>query len=334
MNIIPRRLWIFGVVALVAFLAFLPLASSSQTHDPEVFTTAKLAPPVVHKLMSTLASDEHVMGAIGQDQCLHCHLAGEITEVQTPTMRWLVYGGAGLLFAFGMYRTTSVWGSRKRWRPFSHRAADWLDDRLDVKEPWADIAGKPVPKFARQWFYCLGGITALLFAIQGLTGILLAFYYKPTAAEAYASIQFIENEVYFGAAVRALHHWAANGTIIMCIAHMIRVFLTGAYKAPRELNWVAGTVLLLVTMGFGLTGYLLPWDQTAFWATTVATDIAGGIPDAGPLALVIARGGWTVTGATLGRFFAVHTLVLPTVTVIFMGLHFLMIRRQGIARPL
>ena len=163
---------------------------------------------------------------------------------------------------------------------------------------------------------------------------MLTFYYKPTPEAAYASIQYIETEVRFGSAIRAVHHWAANGMIVMCVAHMIRVFITGAYKAPRELNWVNGILLLIMTFAFGLTGYLLPWDQRAYWATTVATDIAGGVPDFGPLALVFLRSGWTVNAQTLSRFFAAHVLVIPVVTVALMGLHFLMIRRQGIARPL
>ncbi len=128
--------------------------------------------------------------------------------------------------------------------------------------------------------------------------MMLAFYYQPTPEHAYASIQYIENEVLFGAAIRAIHHWSANGMIIMCYAHMLRVFIMGAFKAPSELNWVSG-VLLMMTLGFGFTGYLLPWDQRAFWATTVGTEIAGGIPDIGILLLIFLRVGWSITGQTL-----------------------------------
>jgi quinol-cytochrome oxidoreductase complex cytochrome b subunit len=162
----------------------------------------------------------------------------------------------------------------------------------------------------------------------------LAFYYKPTPAEAYASIQFIENEVRFGAAIRAIHHWSANGMVVMAVAHMVRVFIHGAFKAPRELNWVSGVLLLLITLGFGLTGYLLPWDQRAYWATTVASEIMGGVPQIGDLILVFVRGGWDVTAITLSRFYAVHVLVLPVIIIILLGAHFLMVRRQGISRPL
>jgi quinol-cytochrome oxidoreductase complex cytochrome b subunit len=163
---------------------------------------------------------------------------------------------------------------------------------------------------------------------------MLAFYYIPTDDQAYASIQFIENQVRFGAAIRAIHHWSANGMVVMCVAHMLRVFIMGAFKSPRELNWVSGMVLLISTFGFGLTGYLLPWDQRAYWASTVATEIAGSVPQIGELILVFMRVGWNVTEATLSRFYAVHVLVLPIVIIVFMGLHFIMVRRQGIARSL
>ncbi|MDP2976235.1 MAG: cytochrome b N-terminal domain-containing protein, partial [Anaerolineales bacterium] len=191
-----------------------------------------------------------------------------------------------------------------------------------------------VPRYALHWWYCLGGITAFLFVVQGITGIMLAFYYKPSAADAYNSILFIENEVRFGAAIRAIHHWGSNGMIVLCIAHMLRVFIMGAFKPPRELNWASGVVLLILTLVFGFTGYLLPWDQRAYWATTVGTDIAGSIPAIGNLALVFLRVGWSVTDQTLSRFYAMHSLVLPLITVAIMGAHFLMVRQQGVKKPL
>jgi quinol-cytochrome oxidoreductase complex cytochrome b subunit len=122
--------------------------------------------------------------------------------------------------------------------------------------------------------------------------------------------------------------------IVLVVAHMIRVFIHGAFKPPRELNWVSGVLLFLITLGFGLTGYLLPWDQRAYWATTVATEIAGAIPQVGDVVLVLARGGWDVSGITLSRFYAVHVLALPAAIILLLGLHFLMVRRQGISRPL
>ena len=269
-----------------------------------------------------------------QDPCLHCHIGGEDKGLWTPVLRWSMFGLAGLVFAYGFYRTTSVWTTRSPWKPLSIRTAEWVEERYQVKEPLEAILSKPVPKFALRWWYCLGGITAFLFVVQAVTGIMLSFYYKPTPGEAFASIQFIETGVRFGASIRAIHHWAANGMIVMVIAHMLRVFIVGAYKPPRELNWANGAILLLLVLAFGFTGYLLPWDQRAFWATTVGSEIAGGIPVIGNLILVFLRVGWTVSDLTLSRFYALHIIVLPVLTVAMMGLHFLMVRRQGIARPL
>jgi quinol-cytochrome oxidoreductase complex cytochrome b subunit len=240
----------------------------------------------------------------------------------------------GVAFVYGSIRMGSAWRTRKPWKPLSARAAEWIDERFQIIDPLRKMLAKPVPIFATRWMYCLGGITFMLLVIQGITGVMLAMYYKPTPEEAYASIQFIENEVRFGAAIRAIHHWAANGTIIMVVAHLLRVFITGAFKPPRELNWVTGVVLFILTLAFGFTGYLLPWDQRAYWATTVGTEIAGGIPQVGELALVFLRGGWDITGLTLSRFYGLHILVLPAIIVILLAGHFWMIRRQGIARPL
>lgn len=269
-----------------------------------------------------------------RDPCLHCHIGGEDKGLWTPLARWTLFGGMGLIFALGVYRSASGWITRTPWKPLTVRAAEWVDERYEVSEPLSKVLDKPVPKFALRWWYCLGGITAFLFAIQAATGIMLAFYYKPTPEAAYASIQFIESEVRFGAAVRAIHHWAANSMIVMCTAHMLRVFIMGAYKRPRELNWISGVVLLLITLVFGFTGYLLPWDQRAFWATTVGSEIAGSIPVVGDLALVFLRVGWDVGALTLSRFYGLHVIVLPIATLAFMGAHFLMIRRLGIAEPL
>lgn len=290
---------------------------SETTHSifPSKLTAASLPPPE-------------------KDPCLHCHITGEDKGLWTPLVRWIFFGGAGLLFAFGIYRSSSVWINRSPWVPITSRAADWIDSRYEVSEPLSKFLSKPVPKFAQRWWYCLGGITAFLFVVQGITGIMLAFYYKPTPEAAFASIQFIETQVNFGSAVRMVHHWSANGMILMSTAHMIRVFIMGAYKKPREFNWVSGVLLLLLTLGFGLTGYLLPWDQRAYWATTVATEIGAAIPVIGDLVLVFARVGWDVAAETLTRFYALHILILPLVTIASMGAHFLMVRRQGIAEPL
>ncbi len=279
-------------------------------------------------------SSEATTPAAELDTCQHCHLSGAIENMWTPLARWSVVAVGGFVFILGVYRAGSTFITRKRWTPLWKRAVDWIDQRFQLVEPMKKVFGKPVPLYATRWMYCLGGITFALFIVQGITGILLAFYYKPTPAEAYASIQFIENEVRFGAAIRAIHHWSANGMVVMVVAHMLRVFIHGAFKAPRELNWVSGVLLLLLTLGFGLTGYLLPWDQRAYWATTVASEIMGGVPQIGDLILVFVRGGWDVSAITLSRFYAVHILVLPVIIVLLLGAHFLMVRRQGISRPL
>jgi hypothetical protein len=270
----------------------------------------------------------------GKDPCLHCHVKGEFSGIWTPLSRWVLFGSMGLIFVLGVYRSASVWKNKTHWIPISHRAAEWIDDRYKISELLSKALNKPVPKYATRWFYCLGGITGFLFIVQGITGVMLAFYYNPTIEAAYSSILYIESQVRFGSAVRFIHHWSANGMILMCIAHMVRVFIMGAYKNPRELNWISGVLLFVLTLAFGFTGYLLPWDQRAFWATTVGSEIAGSIPIIGDLALVFLRVGWNVTQQTLSRFYALHILLLPIFTLAIMALHFLMIRRQGIARPL
>jgi cytochrome b6 len=269
-----------------------------------------------------------------QSPCLSCHITGSNTGLWTPLSRWVLFGTMGLIFVFGIVKTGTVIVTRSPWKPLTTRSVEWVDERYQISEPMAKILSKPVPKFALHWWYCLGGITLFLFVIQAITGIMLAFYYKPTPEAALASIQYIETQVRFGSAIRAIHHWAANGMIVMCIAHMLRVFIMGVYKAPREMNWVSGFVLLILTLVFGFTGYLLPWDQTAYWASTVGTSIGGAIPIIGDPVLVFLRVGWDVTGETLSRFFALHVMVVPIITIVFMVAHFFMIRRQGIAKPL
>jgi len=270
----------------------------------------------------------------GQDPCLHCHVHGEDTAITTEPLRWALLVTAGMVFAFGMFQSATVWRTRRPWVPLRVRAVRWLDERYAFTEPLAKALGKPVPAFAMRWWYCLGGITAFLFVVQAFTGIMLAFYYKPTPEAAYQSILYIQEEVRFGGAVRTVHQWAANGMIVLCLLHMVRTFIVGAYKRPRELNWVSGALLLVLTLAFGFTGYLLPWDQRAYWATTVGTEIGGAIPVIGELMMVMMRVGWDVGAATLSRFYALHVIVLPVVTIAAMGAHFLMVRRLGLARPL
>ncbi len=316
------------------FIVTAAIAGSTQAHSEQIapFDPPSSLEPLLDPSKEGSAEEPQV--EIEQDTCLHCHLSGSIENLWTPVWRWALFGFAGVVFVFGAYQSGTVWITRKKWRPLWARAVSWLDDRYEIVEPTKIILSKPVHLFSTRWMYCLGGITFTLFLIQAFTGILLAFYYKPTPEAAYESILFIENEVFFGAAIRTIHHWAANAMVILVVAHMIRVFIHGAFKPPRELNWVSGVFLFIITLLFGLTGYLLPWDQRAYWATTVATEIAGAVPQIGDIILVFARGGWDVTGITLGRFYAIHILALPVVIITLLGAHFLMVRRQGISKPL
>jgi len=207
----------------------------------------------------------------------------------------------------------------------------WINNRLGTEELMEDQFNRIVPIHATNYIYCFGGIAFILFLILLVSGIFLAVYYEPTPGTAYQSVVNISTTVQFGWWLRSIHKWAASGMVLLVFVHMLRVFFTSAYKRPRELNWISGVVLLLVTLGFGFTGYLLPWDQRAYWATKVGTDIAGTTPVIGHFLLVSLRGGETISGATLGRFYDLHVLVFPVVIVAFLLGHFWMVRRHGIS---
>jgi len=189
---------------------------------------------------------------------------------------------------------------------------------------------KPVPGWIN-YFYCFGGVTFALFLVQLLTGLLLSVHYVPSEAEAYLSIQRLHRVVPLGKLLRSTHHWAANLMVVMVALHMLRVFVTGSYKNPRELNWVAGAMLLVMTLAFGFTGYLLPWDQKAYWATVVGTNMLGSIPYFGPQLAAFVRGGTDVTSQTLLRFYSLHILWFPVLTALFLWVHFHILRRLGIS---
>lgn len=183
------------------------------------------------------------------------------------------------------------------------------------------------------WRHALGGIAYLLFLLLVVTGVLLAVHYRPSAQEAYSSIQHIVSEVTLGWLVRDLHAWAANLLVVAVLAHMARVFFAAAYKPPRETNWLIGVVLLFLVLAFGATGYLLPWDQWAYWTVTEALNAVAGIPLLGDAAAGLLRGDPIVSGATLSRFFAAHVIVLPWLALALLGFHFTMVRRHGVAPP-
>ncbi|MBI4216665.1 MAG: cytochrome b N-terminal domain-containing protein [Chloroflexi bacterium] len=221
-----------------------------------------------------------------------------------------------------------------------NRFYNFLDERYRVTPLLRDIADHQVPDHAnptrdmRAFVYCLGGISFMVAILLFTTGVLLAVYYVPAPERAYDSIQYIMNGVAFGPLIRGIHHWGASLLIITMVLHMLRVFFHGAYKDPRQLNWVAGLLLLMAVMGMGFTGYLLPWDQKAYWATNVGTFMAATVPFIGDFIMRVLRGGPELGAITLIRFYALHVLVLPAIIGLLLAFHFLMIRRQGISGPL
>jgi ubiquinol-cytochrome c reductase cytochrome b subunit len=208
----------------------------------------------------------------------------------------------------------------------------WLDTRLRLRPIEKTLLDEPIPGGA-SWIYVFGSATLFLFALQAITGMFLAVYYVPTPDHAYDSILFIENEVSFGGFVRGLHHWGASAMVVAIGLHMLQVFLYGAYKPPREMMWMMGVVLFLITMVFAFTGYLLPWDQNAYWATQVGINMVGTVPIIGDLAARILRGGEELGALTLSRFFAVHVLFLPAALAIGVLLHLAILRRVSPAGP-
>jgi menaquinol-cytochrome c reductase cytochrome b subunit len=208
---------------------------------------------------------------------------------------------------------------------------DWLDERIGVRGLVAASVHVIIPRSAHTFY--LGGITLFFFMVQATTGILLSLYYQPTPETAYDSILYIMNQANFGWLIRSVHAWSANMMIVFCVLHLLRIVIQGAYKKPREITWMVGMGLLGVTMGFGFTGYLLPWDQRAYWATTVGTEIAGSVPFIGAWVRELLRGGSDVSAITLSRFFGVHMLVLPLTLAALVGLHLLIVHQQGLADP-
>lgn len=184
------------------------------------------------------------------------------------------------------------------------------------------------------WRHALGGVTYLLFIILVVTGVLLALYYRPSVEEAYPSVQHIVSEVSFGWLIRDLHVWSANLIVIAVLAHMGRVFFEAAYKPPRETNWLVGLLLLFVILAFGATGYLLPWDQWAYWTATEVLDALSVVAIAGSWVSDALRGDVIVSGATLSRYFALHVIVLPWISMALLVYHFTLIRRRGVAPPM
>ena len=211
------------------------------------------------------------------------------------------------------------------------KIGNWLDTRVGWRSVWETIFLRKLPK--TNWLYTLGSATLFVAINQAVTGILLTIYYVPTPDHAYDSVQYISTQIPAGWLIRGLHHWGASAMVILTVLHMIRVILYGSYKFPREVTWLNGVILLLVVVGFGFTGYLLPWDQKAYWATTVGTRIAGTAPIVGDSILRIMRGGEELSAVTLARFFGVHVWVLPATLLLLISVHMYLVIRNGISSP-
>ena len=206
---------------------------------------------------------------------------------------------------------------------------DWLDERLGLGTIYSTVLDRKVPKV--NWWFTLGSASLFLFLLQGITGMMLTVYYVPSPDHAYDSINYIMNGVAFGWLIRGIHHWGASLMVLTVFAHMLRTFYFGAFKYPREFTWLTGVFLLLFTLGMGFTGYLLPWNQRAYWATTVGTAIAETVPLVGPFINQVLRGGTDLSAVTLARFFAVHIWWLPAGIAALIGIHMYMVIRLGIS---
>src|SRR5437867_602195 len=200
------------------------------------------------------------------------------------------------------------------------RRNDRLQHRIGIHTAVRQFLYDEIPA-STGWHQVFGSVALFLFLVQAFTGALLAFNYAPTPGDAYNSLRYILTEVTAGRLMRGLHHWGASMMIVVVVLHMAQVFLYGAYKKPREATWIAGVILLLLTLAYGLTGYLLPWDNRAYWGTVVTTQIAAMAPGLGPYATRLLGGGGSVGVVTFARFYALHVLLLPPATMLLIALH-------------
>jgi cytochrome b6 len=209
----------------------------------------------------------------------------------------------------------------------------WQRERVPLEAFENTIRHKTVPRHRHSYAYYLGGMTLFLFGMQVGTGALLLLYYRPSASEAYESVQFIMTRVPFGWLVRSIHSWSANLMVAAAAAHLFSVLFFHSYRRPREITWVSGMVLLALTLTFGFTGYLLPWNELAYFATRVGTDIMTGVPVIGEFLVRFVRGGPEVTGATLTRLFGMHVAILPMMATVLLGLHLWLVQAHGMSVP-
>ena len=210
--------------------------------------------------------------------------------------------------------------------------AGWVDERTGATGFLTGMLYRKVPK-GTNWFYTLGSATLFAFTVQAITGVFLAMYYTPSPTEAYESVTHLTNDVWLGEFVRGMHKWGATVMIVLIFLHMGRTFFFGAYKYPRELNWVIGVVLLILTLVMGLTGYLLPFDQRSYWATVVANNITASGPVVGPYLADFLRAGPEVGATTIQRFYAIHMLLVPGLIVALIGAHLYLVVKLGTTAP-
>jgi len=207
----------------------------------------------------------------------------------------------------------------------------WFKERIPLDgDAFREMTNEPVPNHLKHWWFCLGGTPAYLFVMQILTGILLAFYYQPAPSTAYESVRYITEEAAFGWFLRSMHKWGATLMVAAVILHQMRIYFTGAYRKPREINWMVGMLLLICTLMIGFTGYSLVFEQLSYWGATVGANIADGVPLVGGLIKNLMLGGETYNDHTLSRFFILHAAVLPVVMVLLLFVHIALIRMQGV----
>ncbi len=211
---------------------------------------------------------------------------------------------------------------------------EWVNERVELDDLVNFLGKKYVPVNRHSIWYYFGGVSLFLFIIQVCTGILLLLYYKASEDLAFESIQFIMSKVQFGWLIRSVHSWAANLFVLAAMIHMFSVYFTAAYRKPREMTWLTGMLMFFLALGFGFSGYLLPWNMLAYFATKVGTEIAGVLPGVGEMIMVFLRGGNDVTGATLSRMFGFHVAVLPGIFTTLLGIHLVLVQRQGMSEPL
>ena len=209
----------------------------------------------------------------------------------------------------------------------------WLDERFGAGTVEEFLRHKTVPVHRHEVWYFFGGMTLFLFVVQVLTGMLLLLYYRPTPNDAFESVQYIVTQVRFGWLIRSVHSWSANLMVFTAFVHMFSVYFMKAYRKPRELTWITGMLLFFILLGFGFSGYLLPWNTLAFFATKVGTEMAGSVPVLGKWLLAFLRGGEEVTGATLTRFFGFHVAVLPGLITSLLAVHLFLVQQLGMSVP-